>query len=97
MLCQTHDALRFLANVTHGKPSSSRGSRRHDTLGPFFHNYVLGIMALLADTINDGKGPQPLLDKLRCLKAIREMILLGKSHVRSGLPQVSVILCICHE
>ena len=45
-------------------------------------------MALLADTINDGKGPQPILDKVRCLGAIREMIKLAKSHVNNGLPQV---------
>ena len=57
-------------------------------IGPFFENHVLGIMALLADAINDGKGPQPLLEKLRCLKAIREMITLARSHVSSGLPQV---------
>lgn len=46
-------------------------------------------MALLADTINDGKGPQPTLEKIRCLGAIREMIRLARSHVTNGLPQVS--------
>lgn len=60
-----------------------------DLLGPFFETHVLGIMALLADTINDGKGPQPILEKIRCLGAIREMIKLAKSHVSNGLPQVS--------
>ena len=49
-------------------------------------------MALLADTINDGKGPQPILEKSRCLGAIREMIKLAKSHVSNGLPQVSYFL-----
>ena len=59
-----------------------------DTIGPFFETHVLGIMALLADTINDGKGPQPVLEKIRCLGAIREMIKLAKNHVSNGLPQV---------
>ena len=45
-------------------------------------------MALLADTINDGKGPQPVLEKIRCLGAIREMIKIAKNHVSNGLPQV---------
>lgn len=58
-------------------------------IGPFFETHVLGIMALLADTINDGKGPQPILEKTRCLSAIGEMIKLAKSHVSNGLPQVS--------
>ena len=49
-------------------------------------------MALLADTINDGKGPQPILEKIRCLGAIREMIKLSKNHVSNGLPQVRVPL-----
>ena len=57
--------------------------------GPFFENHVLGIMALLADTINDGKGPQPIAEKVRCVGAVREMIKLAKSHVSNGLPQVS--------
>lgn len=60
-----------------------------DVTGPFFENHVLGIMALLADTINDGKGPQPSLEKMRCLGAIREMIRIARNHVSNGLPQVS--------
>ena len=57
-------------------------------IGPFFETHVLGIMALLADTINDGKGPQPIMEKMRCIRAIREMIKLAKSHISNGLPQV---------
>lgn len=64
-----------------------------DVIGSFFENHVLGIMALLADTINDGKGPQPTLEKMRCLGAIREMITIAKSHVSNGLPQVDS----CHK
>lgn len=45
-------------------------------------------MALLADTINDGKGPQPVIEKIRCLGAVREMMKLAKGHVCNGLPQV---------
>ena len=80
----------MLASVTHGKPLSSRGNRKVDVTGPFFENHVLGIMALLADTINDGKGPQPMLEKIRCLGAIREMIKVAKGHVGNGLPQVPI-------
>ena len=84
---QAHQAIRFLAGITHGKLLSSR-TRKSDAIGPFFENHVLGIMALLADTINDGKGPQPILEKKRCLKGIREMLSIAKSHVGNGLPQV---------
>ena len=88
-MVKAHQALHFLAGVTHGKMSSSRGTaRKVNVIGPFFETHVLGIMALLADTINDGKGPQPVLEKVRCLGAIREMIKLAQSHVSNGLPQV---------
>ena len=45
-------------------------------------------MAHLADTINDGKGPQPIPEKVRCLGAVREMITVAKNHISNGLPQV---------
>lgn len=87
---KAYQALHFLAGITHGRAFSSRGTaRKRDVIGPFFETHVLGIMALLADTINDGKGPQPILEKIRCLGAIREMIKLAKSHVSNGLPQVN--------
>ena len=57
-------------------------------LGPFFEDHVLGIMAHFSDTINDGLDSQPMLEKLRCLGAIREMLILAKRHICSGLPQV---------
>lgn len=74
----------------HGRPASSRETRQSETLGPFFDTHVLGIMAILADTINDDRGPQSLLEKKRCLKAIREMINFAKTHVSNGIPQVSL-------
>ena len=87
---KAHQALHFLAEITHGRSGSGRGTGRDmNFVGQFFEAHVLGIMALLADTINDGKGPQPILEKIRCLGAIREMIKLAKSHVSNGLPQVS--------
>lgn len=87
---KAHEALHFLAEITHGRSVLGRGTaRKLDMIGLFFETHVLGIMALLADTINDGKGPQPILEKIRCLGAIREMIKLAKSHVSNGLPQVS--------
>lgn len=87
-----HQALQFLAAVTLGRQGSGRGpSRSMDVVGPFFENHVLGIMAILADTINDGKGPQPTLEKFRCLRAIREMITIAKGQVSNGLPQI----CAC--
>lgn len=89
---KAHQALHFLAGITHGRPASTRAAtRRMDVVGPFFENHVLGIMAIIADTINDGKGPQPNLERIRCLGAIGEMIRLAKGQVSNGLPQI----CAC--
>ena len=57
-------------------------------IGPFFETFVLGIMTLLSDIINDAKAPQLLAEKRRCIRAITEMIKLAKSHVSIALPQV---------
>lgn len=57
-------------------------------IGPFFETFVLGIMAHLADTINDGKGPQPISEKRRCLGGVGEMVKLAEGHISNGLPQV---------
>ena len=87
---KAHQALHFLAEITHSRSATGRGiARKMDLIGQFFETHVLGIMALLADTINDGKGPQPMPEKIRCLGAIREMIKLAKGHVSNALPQVS--------
>ena len=92
MVLQAHQALNFVADITHGKAAPSRSSgRKTEVLGPFFETHVLGIMAYLSDTINDGKGPQPMPEKQRCLGAIREMIKLARSHLSNALPQVRVI------
>lgn len=69
-------------------PGFGRGALKSNSMGPFFETHVLGIMAQLSDTINDGKEPQPLSEKNRCLRAVREMVLLAKNHIGNGLPQV---------
>ena len=61
-------------------------------LGPFFEDHVLGIMAHLSDTINDGLDSQPVPEKLRCLGAIREMLKLAGNYIGNGLPQVLRLL-----
>lgn len=89
LLLQAHQALRFLASVTHARQGSSRGTaRRTDVVGPFFEDHVLGIMANLSDVINDGRDLQSISEKLRCLGAIKEMLKLAKNYISNGLPQV---------
>ena len=91
LFSQAHQALRFLASVTHARQGSSRGTaRKTDVVGPFFEDHVLGIMANLSDVINDGRDSQSISEKLRCLGAITEMLKLAKNYISNGLPQVLV-------
>ena len=86
---KAHDALYFLAGLMYGRHSTPRGSDRRSTVtSDFFKNQVLGIMAHLSDAINENKGEQTILEKVRCLRAIQEMMRIAKSNVNSALPQV---------
>ncbi|KAL8809103.1 MAG: hypothetical protein Q9200_003724 [Gallowayella weberi] len=90
---QAHEALYFLASLLHGRHGTPRGTARKSNMtGLFFENHVLGIMAHLSDTINECKGPQIIPEKIRCLKAIQEMMKIAHSHVSTALPQISACL-----
>ncbi|KAL8729547.1 MAG: hypothetical protein Q9166_004627 [cf. Caloplaca sp. 2 TL-2023] len=87
------DALYSLASLNHGRHGTPRGSaRKLNMIGAFFETHALGIMAHLSDTINDSKGTQVTAEKLRCLKAIQELIKLAKNHINNALPQISACL-----
>ncbi|KAL8774572.1 MAG: hypothetical protein Q9209_000945 [Squamulea sp. 1 TL-2023] len=60
--------------------------------GSFFETHVLGIMSHLSDTINESKGTQIIAEKIRCLKAVQEMLRVAKTHVNNALPQISACL-----
>lgn len=73
----------------YGKHGTPRGTaRKNNVTGSFFENHVLGIMACLSDTINESKGMQIVAEKMRCLRAIQEMIKIAKGNVNNALPQV---------
>lgn len=86
---QAHEALHFLASLINGRHGTPRGTaRKSNVTGSFFETHVLGIMACLSDTINESKGMQTVTEKMRCLRAILEMIRLAKSNINIALPQV---------
>ncbi|KAL9039802.1 MAG: hypothetical protein Q9180_002315, partial [Flavoplaca navasiana] len=90
---KSHDAIKLLASLSYGRHGTPRGSaNKGTTIGIFFGAHVLGIMAHLSDTINENKGVQIVAEKIRCLRAIQEMMRVGKSHVNNALPQISACL-----
>ncbi|TEA10637.1 Protein kinase rad3 [Colletotrichum sidae] len=67
--------------------------KKGNTIGRFLQSYILGLMARLADVIND----MPLLcpppeEQRRCIRAMEEMIRLCKAYVRIARPQISACL-----
>nr|XP_036588838.1 protein kinase Rad3 (phosphatidylinositol 3) [Colletotrichum truncatum]KAF6800480.1 protein kinase Rad3 (phosphatidylinositol 3) [Colletotrichum truncatum] len=67
--------------------------RKGNVVGRFLQSYILGLMARLADVIND----MPLVcphpeEQRRCIRAMEEMIRLCKAYVRIARPQISACL-----
>jgi serine/threonine-protein kinase ATR len=66
---------------------SKKGSQ---ATGRFLHHHTLALMAHLTDIINDGPGKRaPFHERKQCIKAMEEMIRIGKNNVRIARPQVS--------
>ncbi|KAL9586349.1 MAG: hypothetical protein Q9212_000967 [Teloschistes hypoglaucus] len=90
---RAYEALNFLTSLVYGRHGTPRGvARRSNFTGSFFENHVLGIMAHLSDIINESKGLQVATDKIRCLKAIQEMMRIAKDNITNALPQISACL-----
>ncbi|KAL8754401.1 MAG: hypothetical protein Q9199_004371 [Rusavskia elegans] len=90
---KSYDAINFLASLSYGRHGTPRGTARKSTMiGLFFDTHVLGIMAHLSDTINESKGLQITAEKIRCLRAVQEMMRVAKSHINNALPQISACL-----
>ena len=86
---QAHQALEFLVTHNQRRSSSAKGSKhKRDPVGLFFEEYVLAIVTLFSETIDDSKGIHTNAEKKRCLRGLRQMIEIGKTHVYKAVPQV---------
>ena len=54
----------------------------------FFESHILGIMANFSEVI-DARIHQYVPEKIRCLRAVEELIDLAKTELGAALPQVS--------
>ncbi|KXH46337.1 phosphatidylinositol 3 [Colletotrichum simmondsii] len=67
--------------------------KKGNTIGRYLQSYILGLMARLADVIND----MPLVfppaeEQRRCIRALEEMIRHCKVYVRIARPQIAACL-----
>ncbi|KAI1263882.1 phosphatidylinositol 3 [Xylariaceae sp. FL1019] len=70
--------------------ASGESKRKSQATGRFLHHHALGLMAQLTDVINDISADRaPFYERRRCLKAMEEMIRIGKNDVRIARPQIT--------
>ncbi len=64
-------------------------SKKDNTVGRFLQSHMLGLVARLADVINDSVTAHPLmLEQRNCIQTMEEMIKVCKSYARIARPQV---------
>ncbi|GAB7351407.1 hypothetical protein MBLNU459_g2080t1 [Dothideomycetes sp. NU459] len=59
-------------------------------VGTFFEAHVLGIMAQFSNSIDNALSH--ISEKLRCVKAVEQMIMLAKANISIALPQIRACL-----
>ncbi|RYP22475.1 hypothetical protein DL767_009047 [Monosporascus sp. MG133] len=85
-------ALNQMALLILAAFGETKQKKSHAT-GRFLQQHALGLMARLTDVINDTSGIQnPIQERKRCIKAMEEMIKIGKSYIRIARPQMSACL-----
>ncbi|KAK5137557.1 hypothetical protein LTR08_008537 [Meristemomyces frigidus] len=86
-------AIQIFANLAEKRPGQSKAhSKSSRTVAEFFDTHILGIMTHYSQVLDGVLGGQPILEKLRVLRAIKDMISLTKSHASLALPQIRACL-----
>lgn len=94
-----HKALRIVFKLSYRPETHAITSTGHkvkpppniDYLVDFFETHVLGLCTLFSDTLKNAQWKTTDMEKIRCLKAIQEMLSLASGSVTSALPQI----CAC--
>ncbi|KAI0096409.1 phosphatidylinositol 3 [Nemania sp. FL0031] len=75
--------------------ANGEGKRGGQPAGRFLQHYALGIIAQWMDVINDDSAIRtPFHKRRQCIKAMEEMVRMGKNSVRIGRPQMSACLLV---
>ncbi|TKA77849.1 hypothetical protein B0A55_05162 [Friedmanniomyces simplex] len=83
-------AIQVFANIAERRPGQSKApGKANKALFEFFDLHILGVMAHFSMTLENAA---PVFEKVRCLKAMKDMIHLVKSRVGTALPQLRACL-----
>jgi serine/threonine-protein kinase ATR len=81
-------AIQVFVMLVEGKPSHSKPNAKASRMvASFFEAHILGIMTEYSNSIGDAFSLPPS-EKVRCVKAIEQMIKLTKNKVSVALLQV---------
>ncbi|KAK6347753.1 serine/threonine-protein kinase M1 [Orbilia javanica] len=85
-------SIKKIATVCYRKPFGTKREKNPDMLHAFFEVHVLGIIAQYSEVLFSLRAKHSLTEKRRNLKAIEDMIKLGRGGLVNGLPQLSACL-----
>ncbi|KAL7620953.1 serine/threonine-protein kinase M1 [Parahypoxylon ruwenzoriense] len=85
------NALNQMAIMMLAGSGDTKHKKSHAS-GPFLQRYALGLMARLTLIINDVSTRTPIQERKLCVKAMEEMIRIGKCYIRIARPQISACL-----
>lgn len=90
---RSYRAIQIFANLVERSPGQSRGqSRSNKRITEFFDAHILGIMTHFSHVLEDVQEAVLISEKLRCVKGVRDMIHLTKSHASVALAQIKAFL-----
>lgn len=88
-----YQAFQTFANIAERRPGQSKAhSKLSRTVNEFLENHILGIMTHFSAVLENAQAAHPIQEKIRTLKAIKEMVNLNKHRVGAALPQIRAAL-----
>lgn len=90
---RAYQSFQTFAHVAERRPGQTKAhSKSTRIINEFFDTNVLGIMTYFSEVLDNVTGAFRIQEKLRCVRAIGEMIKINKSQVNTALPQIRAAL-----
>lgn len=90
---RAYRSFQVFANIAERRPGQTKGhTKLAKTVIEFFESHILGIMADFSEVLESTQVLYTTQEKIRCIKAIGEMINMVKHHVNVALPQIRAAL-----
>lgn len=88
---RAYHAFHTFTNLAGRKPGHSKAhSKSSRTLAEFFDSHILGIMTHFSEIMENSQSTIP--EKMRCVRALADMIALTKTHAGVAMPQIRACL-----